>query len=81
MKIAYKPVGICAKEIQIDIEDGIIKDVEFAGGCPGNLLAIAELIRGKSVEETIKKLEGIKCGQKKTSCADQLAQALKTVGS
>jgi uncharacterized protein (TIGR03905 family) len=77
MKMTYKPVGICPRQIKIDIEDGIINSLEFEGGCPGNLLAMGELLRGKEIKETIEKLDGIKCGNKKTSCADQLAQALK----
>jgi len=78
MKITYKPQGTCSSLIEIDVEDGIINEVIYTGGCPGNLLAIGELVRGMKVSEAIEKLEGIRCGHKKTSCADQLAQALKT---
>jgi len=77
MHIEYNPKGTCSSKIEIDTDDGIIQKVKFTGGCPGNLLAISELIKGKTVTETIERLEGIKCGNKKTSCADQLAQALK----
>jgi len=63
--------------IELDVEDGIINEVSFLGGCPGNLLAIGILVKGMKVTDAIAKLEGIKCGNKKTSCADQLAQALK----
>jgi len=78
MHIEYKPKGTCSSGIEIDTDDGIIQKVKFIGGCPGNLLAISELIKGKTVTEIIERLDGIKCGNKKTSCADQLAQALKT---
>jgi len=77
MKTTYETEGTCSTEIEVDVEDGVIKDVIFTGGCPGNLLAISELVRGTDVKETIRHLEGIKCGNKETSCADQLAQALK----
>ena len=80
MKAIYKTKGTCSTAIETDVEDGVIKGVKFAGGCPGNLLAISELIRGMNVSEAIGKLEGIKCGNKKTSCADQLALALKQNG-
>jgi len=77
--ITYRPKGTCSQLINIGVDDGIIVNTEFIGGCPGNLLAISELIKGMKVNEAIEKLDGIKCGNKKTSCADQLAQALKTV--
>jgi len=79
MIINYKPTGICPRNIEIDVEDGIINDVEFTGGCPGNLIAISKLVKGMSTSEAIEKLEGIKCGNKPTSCADQFAKALKTI--
>jgi len=79
MKISYKPKGTCSSKIEIDAEDGIINDVKYTGGCPGNLLAIGILVKGMKIDEAIEKLDGIKCGNKKTSCADQLAQALKTI--
>ena len=79
MKTTYKPKGTCSNLIEIDTQDGIIGDVKFTNGCPGNLLAISKLVKGMKVSEAIERLDGIKCGNKKTSCADQLAQALKTV--
>jgi len=79
MKTTYKPKGTCSNLIEIDTEDGIINQVKYSGGCPGNLLAIGELVKGMKVEEAIGRLDGIRCGHKKTSCADQLAQALKTI--
>ena len=77
--ITYRPKGTCSQLISISVDDGVIVSTEFIGGCPGNLLAMSELIKGMKVSEAIEKLDGIKCGNKKTSCADQLAQALKTV--
>ena len=73
----YKTQGVCSKQIKFDVEDGKIKKVIFVGGCPGNTQGIAKLVEGMDVEEVISKLEGIRCGFKKTSCPDQLAQALK----
>ena len=77
MRLTYKTKGTCSQMIELDVEDGIINEVSFLGGCPGNLLAIGILVKGMKVTDAIAKLEGIKCGNKKTSCADQLAQALK----
>ena len=79
MKIMYAPVGTCSSRIEIEVENDIIKNVSFYGGCPGNLLAMSELVRGMQVTEAIERLEGVRCGHKQTSCPDQLAQALKTV--
>ena len=75
----YKPNGTCAQMISIKSYDGVIHEVKYNGGCPGNLLAIGELVKGMKVNEAIDRLDGIKCGNKQTSCADQLAQALKKV--
>jgi len=77
--IVYRPQGTCSQLINISVEDGVIKNTEFTAGCPGNLLAISELIKGMNVSDVIERFDGIKCGNKNTSCADQLAQALKTV--
>jgi len=77
MKVVYKTEGTCSSIIECNVEDGIIEDVKFAGGCPGNLIAISQLVKGMEVKTAIKRLEGIRCGRKKTSCADQLAKALK----
>jgi len=79
MKTTYKTKGTCSQSIDIDVEDGIINQVIYHGGCPGNLLAIGKLVKGMEVSEAIEKLDGIRCGNKKTSCADQLAQALKAM--
>ena len=74
----YKPKGICPREIQFEVKDGIVKEVKFVGGCAGNTVGISKLVEGMSIDDVIKKLEGIKCGAKGTSCPDQLAQALKS---
>lgn len=73
----YKTKGTCSKEIKFEIEDGIIKNIQFIGGCPGNTLGVAALCKNKTVDEVISLLSGIKCGFKQTSCPDQLANALK----
>lgn len=73
----YKTSGVCSKEIEFEIENNIIKSVTFVGGCSGNTQGISKLVEGMSVEEVIKKLEGVKCGYRPTSCPDQLAKALK----
>lgn len=79
MKYEYEPKGTCSKLILLDIDDDtkVINSVEFVGGCPGNTVGVSTLVRGQKVEDVISKLEGIPCGMKRTSCPDQLAQALK----
>ena len=79
MQISYKTKGVCARNILIDVEDGIVKSVKFDGGCNGNTKGVATLVEGMKVEDVIKKLEGIKCGFKNTSCPAQLAEALKQI--
>lgn len=76
MKYNYKPQGVCSRNLTFDIEDGIVKNVRFEGGCHGNLQGIAALCEGKPAEEIIYSLAGIRCGFKSTSCPDQLAKAL-----
>lgn len=73
----YKTIGTCCSKINLEIEDNIIKKVEFTGGCNGNLQGIAALVVGMDKDEVAKKLEGLHCGSKPTSCPDQLAKALK----
>ena len=75
--ISYNTSGTCSRKIEIDVENGIVVDVTFVGGCSGNTQGVAALVKGMSVEEAIKRLDGIRCGFKSTSCPDQLAQALK----
>ena len=77
----YKPVGVCSQLIRVDVEDNVIKNAEFVGGCSGNTQGVARLVHGMQVDEAISRLEGLKCGFKSTSCPDQLAQALKAVSS
>ena len=72
----YNTNGTCAKEIDFDLTDGIVTNVRFKGGCPGNLQAISVLLEGMPAEEVIEKLQGITCGNKTTSCTDQLTNAL-----
>lgn len=72
----YKTQGVCSREIHYEVENGIIKKVNFIGGCPGNLQAVGRLVEGLQVEAAIEKLKGIQCGDKDTSCPDQLAMAL-----
>lgn len=79
MKYSFKPRGVCSMQISIEVEDGIVKNVEFTGGCSGNTQGIAKLAEGRNVDEVIAALEGIKCGFKNTSCPDQLAIALKEI--
>jgi len=76
MKITYKPTEVCAKEINIDLTENTITNVEFIGGCPGNALGLINLVKGMEIESVIKKLQGIHCRHRQTSCPDQLAKAL-----
>lgn len=69
--------AVCCKQIAIAAKDGVILEAQFAGGCPGNTVGVATLVRGMKAEDAITKLEGIRCGGKPTSCPDQMARALK----
>lgn len=73
----YKPQGVCSSAIDIEMKDGVIESVKFTGGCNGNLQGISALVEGMNAEEAIKRLKGIRCGFKSTSCPDQLARALE----
>lgn len=77
MKFSYRTKGTCSGQIDLELEDGIIKDVVFYGGCNGNLKGISALVKGKPATEVIDTLKGLKCGFKQTSCPDQLAHALE----
>ena len=79
MKLSYKTNGVCSRTITADIENGKVYNLRFDGGCNGNTKGLSALVEGMDVDEVIKRLEGIKCGFKGTSCPDQLAQALKTL--
>ena len=75
----YIPNGVCSKEIDIELKDGVIDSVQFTGGCNGNLKGFSALVKGLNPEDAIARLKGIKCGFKQTSCPDQLAHALERV--
>ncbi len=77
MNYQYKTNGTCARTIDFEIDNGIVKNVRFNGGCNGNLKGIGAIVEGMKAEDVIAKLEGIRCGFKNTSCPDQLAKALK----
>ena len=78
-RIDYKTRGTCSRMVSVEVEDGIITDCAFTGGCVGNTLGVASLVKGMKVEDAIAKIKGIKCGFKETSCPDQLAQALEQI--
>ncbi len=79
MQYHYETKGTCSKSIDFEIDAGIVRDISFASGCPGNLEGLSRLAEGRRAEEVVELLAGIKCGKKKTSCPDQLAKALKKV--
>ncbi|MCQ2554381.1 MAG: TIGR03905 family TSCPD domain-containing protein [Clostridia bacterium] len=81
MRFNYKTSGVCAMLISFDINDDIISNVEFLGGCNGNLKAISKLVEGKSVDYIESVLKGNLCGNKGTSCADQLALAVRAASN
>ncbi len=73
----YKTSGVCSQLIEFDVVDDKVTNVKFVGGCSGNAQGVAALIEGMDINEAIKRMEGIKCGFKSTSCPDQLSKALK----
>ena len=77
MEHIFRPRGVCSQLMRVEIENGIIKDVEVKGGCDGNLQGIARLVVGMDAREAISRMEGIRCGFKATSCPDQLSKALR----
>lgn len=79
MEINYTTQGTCSTRIEVEVEDGIVKNVRYTGGCNGNLQGISALVKGIPVEEVIARLEGIRCGNKITSCPDQLCKALRSM--
>lgn len=79
MQYRYKPSGVCSREIIIDVEDGIVSNVQFIGGCAGNTQGIGALVKGMKVDDVIRRLDGINCGFRGTSCPDQLAKALTEI--
>ena len=79
MTYTYTTKGVCARSIPIEVEDNIVKEVKFLGGCTGNPSGISKLVVGMEIDEVISRLENIRCGFKTTSCPDQLAKALKEI--
>jgi len=77
MQYEYKTKGTCSQRILFEINEGIVENVQFIGGCNGNLQGISKLVEGMKVTDVIERIEGIHCGMKPTSCPDQLAAALK----
>ena len=77
MTYTYRTSGVCSTKIDLELEDGVIQSVAFTGGCNGNLKGICTLVKGMEAQEVIDKLQGTRCGQKPTSCPDQLAKALR----
>lgn len=75
--ISYKPSGVCSRQIDIECEGDVIKRVKFTYGCAGNTQGVARLVEGMKIDEAIRRLKGIKCGFRPTSCPDQLAMALE----
>ena len=79
MKYSYKTNGTCSRQIDFEVENGIITEVSFLGGCNGNLKGISALCKGMKLDEVIDRLSGIRCGFKNTSCPDQFAKALNQI--
>lgn len=77
MEFSYKTKGTCSREIHFSIEEGVVKNLQFIGGCHGNLQGISKLVEGMNIDDVIARTEGICCGMKSTSCPDQLSEALK----
>lgn len=79
MEYRFTPRGVCSREMIIELDGDIIKNVKIIGGCAGNTVGVSRLIQGMHINEAIKRLKGIPCGVKSTSCPDQLAIALEQV--
>ena len=79
MEYRFRPQGVCSQEMMVDIENGKIQKVEIIGGCAGNTVGISNLLVGMTVEEAIKRLKGIPCGYRGTSCPDQMAKGLEEI--
>ena len=77
MTYRYKTKGVCSRKITLEIEDGRVQHVQFEGGCNGNTQGVARLVEGMQVEEAVRRLSGIRCGSKASSCPDQLAEAIR----
>ena len=80
MTYTFRPRGVCSQQMQVEVDDqGIIRELQVLGGCSGNLQGIASLVQGMPAQEAIKRLKGIRCGFKDTSCPDQLARNLEKI--
>lgn len=79
MEYKYEPKGVCSYEMIIEVDGDIIKKVTIGGGCAGNTVGVSRLVEGMKIEEAIKRLRGIQCGMRGTSCPDQLAIALEEI--
>ena len=77
MRVSYKTKGVCSNIIEFDLENNIVSNVQVIGGCHGNSQGVAALVEGMDADEVIRRVKGIKCGYKDTSCPDQLATALE----
>ena len=77
MRFEYKTRGTCSSKILFDVDDGIVHNLEYIGGCNGNLQGMSRLVEGMNIDDVIARVQGIHCGMKPTSCPDQLASALK----
>lgn len=77
MKYQYRTEGTCSQAVEFEIEDGILRNVRFYGGCSGNTQAVVRLVEGMKADDVVARLEGIRCGFKPTSCPDQLSRAIK----
>ena len=77
--LEYKTKGTCSRQVTVEVDDGVITACSFLGGCSGNTQGVSSLVIGMNVDDAIKKLRGIKCGFKDTSCPDQLALALEKI--
>ena len=79
MEVSLKPRWVCSRSITMDLEDGIVRNIRFTGGCPGNTVGLARMLEGMEAEEVVRRLKGVRCGFKSTSCPDQLACGLEAV--
>ena len=77
MHYTFYPQGVCSRKIELDIENGRVHNIHYLGGCNGNLKALGALAEGMTVEEVIQRLDGIHCGERSTSCSDQLVKAVE----
>ena len=79
MEYIYEPEGVCSYEMIIEVDGDTIKKVTIEGGCAGNTVGVSRLVEGMKIDEAIRRLKGIPCGMRKTSCPDQLARALEEI--